>query len=200
MKKSIVLAILGVAAGATASYGQGTVNFSNYYSTSSPTVNYANSNVPVGKAGLSLGSEFSAELAWATGVVGSTSSLAFLASTITPFGLGGPSTPAADGQASVGAGWYNAGTQILAASGLPAGTVVTLDVFAFNNGSLGASTINGSSGLFQVTVGGGTTPPATLNGTVAGHFLVANAIPEPTTMALGGLGLAALMLFRRKQV
>ena len=25
-------------------------------------------------------------------------------------------------------------------------------------------------------------------------------VPEPTTMALGGLGLAALMLFRRKQV
>jgi len=188
--------------GATASYGQGTVNFSNYFSTSSPTVKYSSnpSLVPAGKAGETLGSEFSAELAWASGVVGSTSSLAFLGSSITPFGLGGPSTPAADNQASVGAGWYNAGTQVLAASGLPAGTVVTLDVFAFNNGSLAASTINGSSGLFQVTVGGGTTPPASLSGTVAGNFTVASAVPEPTTMALGGLGVAALMLLRRKQV
>ncbi len=204
MKKSIVLAILGIAAGTTASYGQGTVSFNNYFSSTSPTINYSSNAglVPAGKAGLAVGSEFDVELAWAVGTVGSTSALTFLPGTLTTFGNAQPTYPASDGNLlpnTYGAGWFEGPNVTLAGSGT-AGSIVTLDVFCFNNGSLAGSTINGSSGLFQVAVGGGALPPASLNGTVGQSFTVANSVPEPTTMALGGLGLAALMLFRRKQV
>jgi len=191
MKKSIVLAIIGMAAGLTASYGQGTVGFFNYFSTSSPTVNYSASNVPIGKAGLAVGTGFSAELGWFNGVTANTADITLVPSSITPFGIDPIGNPAADGQVSFGAGWFLGPNIDL---GVASGTTVTLEVFAFNAGS----TVTGHSGLFQVSLGGGALPPASI--AAGGSFLVANAIPEPTTMALGGLGLAALMLYRRKQV
>jgi len=212
MKKSIVLAILGIAAGVTASQGQGTVNFSNYFSSTAPTVNYAATGVPAGKANLQLGGSFAAELAWFDGTTASSAALSLVPGSITYFSFNGPlQNSTADGDYynsgrtyGNGAGWFTGpGTLQLGNSlngtgpaAAPAGTVVTLQVFAFNNGSLAASTINGHSGLFNVTLGGGIIAPGTLAG--AGGFTVAS-VPEPTTMALGGLGLAALLVARRKK-
>jgi len=189
MKKSIVLAMLGVAAGVTASYGQGTVGFFNYFSPSSPVVSYAASNVPIGKAGLAVGSGFTAELAWFNGVTANSAALTLVPSSETAFGLAAPS-PTADGQLSYGAGWFLGPNVSLGAA---AGSTVTLEVIAFNAGS----TVTGQSGLFQVTLGGGGLPPASI--AAGGSFTVANAVPEPTTMALGGLGLAAMLVARRKK-
>jgi len=197
MKKSIVLAILGTAVvGLTASYGQGTITFSNYGS-SSALITYANSNVPLGKAGLLVGSEFSAELAYYNGTTANSALLSLVPGSITSIGFAPGSYPAVDGQASYGAGVFE-GPGTLGLTSTTTGEVVTVEVFAFNNGSLGAATIYGNSGLFNVTLGGGLTFPAKIVGTPGASFTVAG-VPEPTTMALGGLGLAALMLFRRKR-
>jgi len=199
MKKSLVLAILVLAAGATASYAQGTVSFLNYFSSTSPTVKYAASDVPAGKAGLALGGSFAAELYYFNGIAGSTSQLSPVLSSLTYFSINGPAANStADGDASNGAGYFFG--PVLGLTGTSSGEVVSLDVFAFNNGSLAGATVAGSSGLFTVTLGGGVLPPASLNGTPGASFTVANNVPEPATMALGGLGMAALMLFRRKQV
>lgn len=201
MKKSVVLAIIAVMGTAASTVeGNGTVGFENYFSSSSPTINYSSNPflAPYGKAGLALGSEFSAELAYYPGITYNLPDLTLLSSSITPFGVDPISHPAADGQVSYGAGWFW-GPGDLELPGTTQEEVVTLDVFAFNNGSLGASTIFGSSGAFQVTLGGGVIPPALLRGTPGASFTVTLLSPEPTTLALGGLGLATLMLFRRKQ-
>ena len=198
MKKSIVLAILGMAAGVTSSHAQGVVNFSNYYSGSAPTVNYAAVNVPAGKAGLQVGTEFNAELYYFLGTATSTTQLSADAASITPFGVAPISYPAVDGQTSYGAGhWF--GNSNLPVPGSSASEVVTLDVYAFNAATLGAATVAGSSGMFTIALGGGLIQAPSLKGNMP-NFTVQNAVPEPTTLALGGLGLAALMLFRRKQV
>jgi len=208
MKKSIVLAILGIAAGATASYGQGTVGFFNYFGSTSPTVNYGAVNVPAGKAGLALGGTFAAELYYfAGGVTTDVNALTPVASSLTYFSFNGPGlNTTADGDVynashlnGNGAGWWLGPNPNL--PGTSAGEVVTLDVFAFNNGSLALATVSGSSGLFNLALGGGVLPPASLAGTPGAGgpgFLMQN-VPEPTTMALGALGGLSLLLFRRKK-
>jgi hypothetical protein len=195
MKKSIVLAILALAGGTTASNGVGTIYFENYFSPTSPTINYSSDPilVPPGKAGLALGSEFSVELAYYPGVTSNPFDLTLLPASITAFGFDPVAYPAADGQLSYGAGWFLGST--LELPGTTQGEVVTLDVYAFNNRNLAASTLNGSSGLFQVTLGGGIYPAALL--TPMPNFT--GPVPEPATLAMGGLGLAALTLLRRKQ-
>jgi len=61
--------------------------------------------------------------------------------------------------------------------------------------SYDASLLRGQSNDITVTLGGGTLPPANLVG-LTGFSLV--VIPEPSTIALGLLGAAALLLRRRK--
>jgi hypothetical protein len=206
MKKSLVLGILGAAAAATA-YGQGTVQFQNYFNPSSPTIKYAASNVPSGKANLALGGNFAAELAWFNGVTADPNQLVLIPTTITGFGAVSPSFPnaVADGDLASGAGWYFGPTVTL--SGAASGTTVTLDVIAFNGAAPtafaggipvwnGATGQGGQSGLFQITLGGGALPPAGLSS--APNFTVQN-VPEPTMFALAGLGAAGLMALRRKK-
>ena len=61
--------------------------------------------------------------------------------------------------------------------------------------------LSGGAFGYVVTLGGSTTPgvdatgPTGFDGLVIGEDI----IPEPTTMALGGLGAAALLLFRRRK-
>ena len=197
MKKSIVLAILGIAAGVASSQGQGTVAFANYYSGTAPTINYGTVAVPLALQGLPIGSEFQAELCFVSGT-GAAEATVFAApfvASLTSFGTALPSYPAADGDTANGAGWFNGNLNLNL--GVPAGSSVTAEVLAFNGTSYANSSYRGKSGAFNLTLGGGLAFAATLNGAMP-NFTV-NGVPEPTTMALGGLGLAALLVARRKK-
>lgn len=74
------------------------------------------------------------------------------------------------------------------------GSKATIELRAFNGASFGASSIFGRSKAITVTLGGGNLPPAALQG-LEGFTLV----PEPSTIALGILGGAALLLIRRRK-
>jgi hypothetical protein len=54
----------------------------------------------------------------------------------------------------------------------------------------------GESGIFGATFGGTGTPPPNLSPMTSFSIYV---IPEPTTFALAGLGMAALLVFRRRK-
>jgi hypothetical protein len=56
----------------------------------------------------------------------------------------------------------------------------------------------GQSGPISITLGGGTLPPANLEGLQAFTVSAGAIIPEPSTIALAALGVGALLLRRRK--
>lgn len=80
--------------------------------------------------------------------------------------------------------------------GIAPGTKATVVVRAYNGATFESSSIFGSSAPITITLGGAGTPPgpgAELTG-LASFTLV----PEPSTIALGILGAAALLLRRRR--
>jgi len=200
MKRSIFIAVLGIGS-AVAAYGQGTVNFSNYYNSSQTTgVFYGNGPAE----GEGVGPEISAIL-----LVGASTDTAISQLTaVTYSDVAGDSSPIAFGNgnsnvtgpgsvpSSGGAGWFGGGAIPVGAYG---GT------FAFAIEATGTYLGNVYTGYSPIAVGGNQASsqvgapdlPATL---LNGSFDVFTSVPEPTTLALAGLGgLASLIAFRRKQ-
>jgi hypothetical protein len=97
------------------------------------------------------------------------------------------------------AGRFSGGT--LTIPGIaPAGGSVAAIVRAFNGADWASSLGRGSSGIFTLDTGDPTTVPAGTPTTTAGLFGPINVVvPEPSSMALAGLGAASLLLFRRRK-
>lgn len=189
MKKTLMVGIIGLAATAATTFGQGGINFGTYNAGSfiGAPITYAASQVPPGKQGLALGSGFSAQLffesapaTW-TLVAGTTTSF---------FGT--------DGDLGQGAGFFQAATALVPGAPGPK----NFYVYAFNTvgiGAYAAGEIYGQSAVFSLTtVDPGLPTYPDLGSTTYSAFTV-SAIPEPSTFALAGLGLASLLIFRRRK-
>ena len=191
MKKAIVLAALGVAA-VGSSYGQGYINFNSYAQTVTP---YPVATV-FGTA-TPLDSSFTAQLYYSLGTVldpVDTGSAASIMSTVTGLSLfAGSDTPFAGGfftGATLTIGSYVSGP-------------ITFEVVAFNGVDYASSSIRGRSGAFTMssidTSGVGSVFGD--NGGVMPVMFAASAapVPEPSTLALAGLGGLAMLALRRKK-
>jgi len=192
MKKlTMIPAALLICAGA---YGQGQVSFNNGSTTKITVV-----------GGALNGQSFTAANGWKVDLLYQTDS--------------GPAPAAVTAAGQLPSGWLDLGavaqsgpageflTGKVTLPGLAVDTLGYFEVIAFNGSGTSAATATsagyfGNSAVFTLT----TTDPA--NGSETPKSLTSNPaftafsvvpVPEPTTIALGGLGAASLLLFRRKK-
>jgi len=114
--------------------------------------------------------------------------------------------PAAPFRTGTGAGYWNAGadpTRTL--PGIAAGATAWIEVRVWDStkgatydAAKAAGGRYGDSNIFSLTTGGPTTPPSAPAALAGLQSFALVAIPEPSTIALGMLGAAALLLRRRK--
>jgi hypothetical protein len=214
MKKlALTLALVGIGISA---YPQGQINFQNLIGGSAassirapifgpeptdPTLAITgqgtnNNSFPPGTTrytgALLAGTGFTAEL-WAGPAGAAESALTPVANATATFKTGAAN------------GYFTGPTTAPTINGVDVNQVATLQVRAWDNkgGTLTSwaavladpTALRGVSPLFSATLGGGAVTPPNMTGLVSFNIF---AVPEPSVIAIGALGLGALLLRRRK--
>jgi len=186
MKKIIVTTLVGLVA-AVSVYAQGTVSYVNY--SSSPALN--------AKVFLSDGSTAVPTSGYTALMIYGTSA--------------GSLTGVATGNASfVAAGIFSGASQALTSPAIAGGATawIQIEVWSTAYANFGLAQAAGSananvwglSNIFSVTTGNpNATPPGTPATLIGLNSFNLNSVPEPSTIALAGLGLGSLLLFRRRK-
>ena len=196
MKKTLVSAILGLAAIASVQ-AQGNINLYNYNSTgavANPIVYGAGSGGPLG-VGVTTGG-YTVGMYIVAGNQTAAINASFNGSgydLITGMGSQvtgvGATTPLGD----FDPGEYSAASEFNTGF---VGQTVTVVVVAYQGANYAGATVRGHSQAFTML-----TTAATENAALTGSFMngfAVSAVPEPSTFALAGLGLAGLLIFRRR--
>lgn len=187
MKKLILTAALGVAC--VSAFAQGTLNFAN------AGVGYQ-AKVTDSTTGLGLsGAAWSADLFWGAGNVTDSTLLTAL------------NAPATFSTVPAQAGFFFGGPRTInTAPGVP--ITVQVRVWDTASGSTWAQAVTapgvkvGESVLFSITLANpNASPPGipTAMSGIGGNPFTVGPIPEPSTLALAGLGLAGLLVLRRRK-
>jgi len=208
MKKTLVAAILGLAAAASIQ-AQGFIQLYNY-NNATPATGINNNVITYGiNSGGTLGAAvsggYTVGMYYAIGDVTASVNAAFTSAIDVPAGM--TLATGAGSTALLGGDGFPAGTYGNTASyggaGFPPGTqavnfLVTIVVVAYNGTGYTSldTTARGHSQAFTMTANTFATPNQT--GSFQNPFSVV-AVPEPSTFALAGLGLASLLIFRRRK-
>jgi hypothetical protein len=189
MKKTLTAVAVGLSFTAGV-YAQGTVDFRNRNTGATPPLDAPVSDVGGAKLG---NANFVANIFYSATQSGSFTAIADAAA---PFRTG------------TGAGYWNFGTDSSRAiPGIAGGSSAWIQIRVWDSTkgadyatSKAAGSNWGESAAFQVTLGGAGSPPS-VPAVLAGlqPFTLNAAIPEPSTIALGMLGAAALLLRRRSK-
>jgi len=198
MKKSIILSIAGLTVAALSSYGQGSIAFDTYNAENLAGILTLYGEGPL--VGTGLNSTFTGALLWSTSNPGDTATTAGTKGTpLNPVWTVGSVGTFATGAATAG---YIQGPNLNISQTV--GQNLFFEIAAFNGsgtnvfGAYMTGSMGGHSASFAATLVTGLTLPNANQLNNMAPFSVYN-IPEPTTLALGGLGGLALLLLRRRQ-
>jgi len=196
MKKNILASLL-VCAAATGAYGQGQFTADNLGAN-------ANASSTATSGGL-----FYSGLTDATATVYNGASLNIeilagasatsLSPIVTLTGANGFVNGGAPGE------FADASGSVYTVAGVPAGSDAFVEVEVWEGtaatyaAAQAAGGYTGNSGVFQNALGGPATPPVPPTDLTGMPSVILTPTPEPSTLALGGLGAAALLLFRRRK-
>jgi len=206
MKKSLVLSLLGLTAGAVSSFGQGSIAFDTYNSHSyvGTKTTYA-AGLGFGTGTTGIPNTFTGELLWSTANI---ADLATTAAVTAGSQLTAGWTIGSTGHFATGStttpGYIIAPNLNLTTVQL-GGAITTLyfEVVAFSGAAYAtAGQFSGHSATFQATLVSGATQPNAnqLNNLVPFQVYNVTSVPEPSSLALAGLGgFGMLMAFRRKK-
>lgn len=194
MKKSIIIAAFGIVVGVASSYGQGSIVFSSYVAdglSGATTKLFGSSTL--------LGNTYQAALYYSIGTVAdavdnnSTVSISSLPTGFTL--LTGVTAQFATGSAT--AGYFDGPAVVI--PGYVSGPI-SFEVVAYNGSDFNSSTIRGRSGAWtEPSISTGSTPAGNFTA-MPNMFVAPVTVPEPSTLALAGLGgLGMLLAFRRKK-
>lgn len=202
MKRTIISSIIGLGISATLLHGQGSISF-NTYLVNSIGVLTTYGNGPL--AGTGIGNSFTGELLWSLTNPNDTATTAATATA----SLNPLMKPGSDGGGSGGIGIYGGPPKGFAYAGYIVGSnldliasqvspdaIVYCEVIAFDGAGWNSATttFQGHSASFSVQVSSSPNPNQLIN---MMPFQV-YSVPEPSMLAFGGSGLAALLFFRRK--
>jgi hypothetical protein len=211
MKRSLIIGILGLAASVFSSYGQGAIYLNNFSDSIFPLQDVVYGSGFGALTGTRVGNSFTAGLYYvdvAGNYVADFSS--------DPGGMALP-TSLYSGPGTLTLGTGTGATGVIADlndtggalgeyspanafnPGLGAGATMTMMVIAYNTSSYNTATIRGHSQPFTMATSVGTAAPE-----LSGNFehdggISLFAVPEPSMFVLSGLGVAALVLFRRRK-
>lgn len=184
MKKLLLLAISSLVA--IGAHAQGTLNFATLGGGGGGLVQALTRDGTAGNA-LATGAAYAAMLyCGPASALPSELSTNGVSGAPAPFNVGGQ------------AGYFTGGARII--TGFAPGATVTLQIRAWataSGNSWEAASIKGESVAFQFVLGSG--PPATPPNLTPLHGTAITLVPEPSSIALGLLGLGALALIRRRK-
>jgi hypothetical protein len=198
MKKTLILA-MSIATLSLNSFAQG--YFAMIWYDGVHGLSITGPSSPANHAGLLLGSEYSVEAYLGAAGAGE-SSLQPLAASKIAFDLNGATRAGAT--AADGSGQFYALSTIN--TGLPTGGAAIQIRAWFNNGqfatyeaALAAGMNNGKSPVMPITLKAATDPTVQDLTAIGMQPFAVSAVPEPSTIALAGLGAASLLVFRRRK-
>ena len=212
MKKSLLIGIVSLAASAVSTFAQGTIFLDNY-NNAGGLINYGASGIPANGTSGSFGTSGTGLLAgWTVGlyfVVGTPTITDPAGNTIPDaslaFATGASSTAALFTTAFSSAGQFSAaGAWVVPGTLAAGGQSVTAEIVAWNTsgGSYANAGWRGHSNPFVITTSSSSSPAPNAVGPLFSSFGVTqvSAVPEPSTLALAGLGgFGMLLAMRRKK-
>lgn len=188
MKKTLIIAMSGIALSAVQAFAQGNVQFNNYNATTYAPITFG-ANVPGQTAGtiIPASAGYTAGLYYGLGDITDPTALTLLSGTTATIGTVAPGF------------FFGTGANSVAAiPGYTSGDV-TFMIVAYNGADYVSSAIKGASSLFIVN--GLATGSSPVGGFGPGltAFSVTQPVPEPSTLALAGLGAFGILLAVRRK-